>query len=402
MVRKTEIVQIQCTLKSYAHEGIRSQAMDTNQNAPDPVWPAGSPTEAGFDPDRLAEAVSFAAAHETRWSRDMYIDGIFVGSVHVDDKPPYNRPMGPVLPRGGANGLVLRHGRLVAEWGDTRATDMTFSIAKSYLAILTGLAFDKGLIGSIDEPVGERVKDGGFDDPHNSQISWRHLLEQTSEWRGELFERPDSVDWHRQVGPSVTSGASNAKGAERSLAAPGTHFEYNDVRVNRLGLSLLRLFKRPLPEVLKEQIMDPIGCSTTWAWHGYETSWVEVDGRRMQSVPGGGHWGGGIVISSRDHARLGQLIMNEGRWEGRQLLSQEWVRAMLTPSRLNPTYGLLWWLNTDRLLYPQAPETSVFALGGGSNIIWIDKPRDLVIVIRWLDKPYTDELIGRFTNAIEA
>jgi CubicO group peptidase (beta-lactamase class C family) len=346
--------------------------MDMNDKATGPVWLASSPAEAGFDPALLAQAVSFAAAHETGWARDMYINGIFVGSAHVDDKPPYNQPMGPVFPRSGANGLLLRHGRLVAEWGDTLATDMTFSIAKSYLAILTGLAVDRGLIGSIDEPVGERVKDGGFDDAHNSTITWRHLLEQTSEWYGELFDRPDSVDWHRQVGPSVTSGERNEKGADRALAAPGSHFEYNDVRVNRLGLSLLRVFKRPLPEVLKEHIMDPIGCSQTWAWHGYETSWVEIDGQRIQSVPGGGHWGGGIVISSRDHARLGQLIMNEGQWEGWQLLSREWIQAMLTPSRLNPTYGLLWWLNTGKRLYPHVPETSVFALGGGSNIIWID------------------------------
>ncbi|MBZ6078981.1 serine hydrolase domain-containing protein [Microvirga puerhi] len=375
--------------------------MDIN-NATTPVWLTSSPAEAGFDPHHLEEAVTFAISSETRWPRDMYIDGIFVGSAHVDDKPPYNRPMGPVFARGGANGLVLRHGKLVAEWGDTHRTDMTFSIAKSYLAILTGLAFDKGLIGSIDEPVRERVKDGGFDDPHNGVITWRHLLEQTSEWHGELFERPDSVDWHRQVGPSVTSGAGNSKGTERSLASPGTHFEYNDVRVNRLGLSLLRLFKRPLPEVLKEHIMDPIGCSATWAWHGYETSWVNVDGHRMQSVPGGGHWGGGIVINSRDHARLGELIKNKGQWDGRQLLSREWVETMLVPSRLNPTYGLLWWLNTDRLLYSQAPETSVFALGGGSNIIWIDEPRDLVIVIRWLDKTCSDDLLGKFTRAIIA
>jgi CubicO group peptidase (beta-lactamase class C family) len=376
--------------------------MDVSGKAKEPVWLAADAAESGFDPGQLSEAVAFAAANETRWPRDMYIDGIFVGSVHVDDKPPYNQPMGPVVPRGGANGLVIRHGRLVAEWGDTRATDMTFSIAKSYLAILAGLAVDKGLIGSIDEKVGERVKDGGFDDPHNAAITWRHLLEQTSEWRGVLFERPDSVDWNRKVGPSVTSGSSNDKGADREVVAPGTHFEYNDVRVNRLGLSLLRVFKRPLPEVLKEHIMDPIGCSDTWAWNGYETSFVEVDGRRMQSVPGGGHWGGGIVIGSRDHARVGELILNEGRWDGRQLLSQRWVRAMLTPSRLNPTYGLLWWLNTDRRLYSQAPETSVFALGGGSNIIWVDRPRDLVVVIRWLDKPCTDELLGKITRAMTA
>lgn len=365
-------------------------------------WNAIKPEEAGFDPTKLAAAAEFALANETRWPRSMYMDdGIFVGSAHVDDKPPYNQPLGPVFPRGGANGLVLRHGKLVIEWGDTRQVDMTFSIAKSYLAILTGVAVDRGLIGSIDEPVRERVDDGGFDDPHNAPITWRHLLEQTSEWHGVLFDRPDSVDWHRNVGPDVQSGSGNRqKGSERELKTPGTHYEYNDVRVNRLGLSLLRVFREPLPEVLDREIMRPIGCSDTWRWNGYENSWVEIDGRRMQSVTGGGHWGGGIIISARDHARVGELILSRGRWDGRRLLSEAWVEAMLTPSAANPNYGLLWWLNTGGTLYPTAPDTSVFALGGGSNIIWVDEPRDLVVVARWLHKPASDELMKRITDSL--
>ncbi|WP_274629372.1 serine hydrolase domain-containing protein [Arvimicrobium flavum] len=364
-----------------------------------PQWQNVLPQEAGFDSVRLAEAVAFAETHETTWPRDMYVDGIFVGSAFVNDKPPYNQPMGPVVPRGGANGIVLRRGALVAEWGNTRHNDMTFSIAKSYLAILTGIAVEKGLISSIDERVGERVKDGGFDDPHNAQITWRQLLDQTSEWHGELFERPDSVDWNRYAGADAATGNEN-KGSERTLSTPGTHFEYNDVRVNRLGLSLLRIFKEPLPEVLDRHIMSPLGCSSTWKWNGYETSWVDVDGKRVQSVPGGGHWGGGIVISARDHARVGELILNRGRWNDQQLLSESWIDAMLTPSRAEPTYGLMWWLNPGKALYASASEASVFALGGGSNIIWVDHAKELVVVIRWVEKAHADELLGRISAAI--
>ena len=354
--------------------------------------------DARFDPDKLAAALRFAADSETQWPRSMYTDdGIFIGSAYVDDKPPYNVPLGPVFPRGGANGLVLRGGALVADWGDTRQVDMTFSIAKSYLAILTGLAVDRGLIGSIDDRVAATVQDGGFDDPHNAAITWRHLLEQTSEWHGVLFDRPDSVDWNRQVGPTTDN---RNKGGERALQPPGQHYEYNDVRVNRLALSLLRVFKRPLPEVLRESIMDPLGASDTWQWNGYENSWVDIDGRRMQSVPGGGHWGGGIIISAEDHARVGEMILHRGRIAGKQLLSERWVDAMLTPSRANRQYGLLWWLNTGRGLYPSAPETSVFALGGGQHVIWVDRPRDLVVVIRWLHKPHVDRLLGMITQAI--
>src|SRR5262249_46175523 len=156
-----------------------------------------------------------------------------------------------------------------------------------------------------------------------------HLLQQSSEWEGEIFGKSDQVDHNRQVGP----GADNRrKGERRPLRPPGTHFEYNDVRVNLLAYCLLQRFRRPLPEVLRERIMDPIGASHGWEWQGYRNSWVEIDGRRIQSVPGGGHWGGGLFIGARDHARIGLLVSRNGMWGGKSLLPAAWLAAMLAPS----------------------------------------------------------------------
>ena len=140
----------------------------------------------------------------------------------------------------------------------------------------------------------------------------------------------------------------------------------------------MRLLRRPLPEVLREAIMDPIGASDTWEWRGYRNSTIEIDGKPMESVSGGGHWGGGLFISSRDHARIGQLMLRRGSWNGRQLISERWLRELATPSATNPGYGFLWWLNTGRKLVPSAPESSIFALGGGQNAIWVDETHDLV------------------------
>ena len=66
--------------------------------------------------------------------------------------------------------------------------------------------------------------------------------------------------------------------------------EYNDVRVNRLSLAALRVLGKPLPSVLKDRIMDPIGASSSWSWNGYSTSFVDLNGKLVQSVSGGGHW----------------------------------------------------------------------------------------------------------------
>ncbi len=122
------------------------------------------------------------------------------------EEPPWNEPLGPVRPRGGPNGLVLREGRIVAEWGDTGQVDLTFSVAKSYLSILAGLAWDKGLIGDLDEPVCRRSTMAGSDPPHNDKITWHQLLQQTSEWEGELWGKPDLIDRNRSVGGRPAAG----------------------------------------------------------------------------------------------------------------------------------------------------------------------------------------------------
>jgi CubicO group peptidase (beta-lactamase class C family) len=129
------------------------------------------------DSDALAAAARYAAEHETPWSRDLAA----VVAQNFEERSPWNETLGPVRPRGGPNGLILRGGKIVAEWGDTTWVDMTFSVAKSYLSILAGLAWDRELIRDPGDPVRLTVDDGGFDPPHNEGITWHHLLQQTSE-----------------------------------------------------------------------------------------------------------------------------------------------------------------------------------------------------------------------------
>lgn len=340
--------------------------------------PAIEAREAGFDADRLAEAIGFACANESTMNRDI---GRALEDGYFGDPGTYGEVIGPARPRGDPSGMILRSGRVVASWGPVCAPDMTFSIAKSYLAICAGIAWDDGLI-RLDDPAGDIVPDL-FASPQNRAITWRHLLQLTSEWEGELWGKPDQIDRHRSTGR--TAGTSGPKGSHRALQAPGAFWEYNDVRVNVLAYALTRVFGRPLPEVLDERIMRPIGASRAWEWHGYRTSWVEIGGRRIQSVAGGAHWGGGMFIPTTDHARVGLLMLNRGRWGERQLLSEEWVEQCVTPCALNPNYGFLWWLNRDRTQCPPAPASSFFALGVGRNAIWIDPGLDLVAVVRWIE-----------------
>lgn len=348
----------------------------------------------------LQNAIDFAIAHEIDWARDPAADAAHWG-IHLSDPPPWNVLRGPVHARGPASGVVLRGRQILAQWGEPDRADLTFSIAKTYLAILAGLAHDRGLMPDPNEPVRQRVLGIGFDSAHNASITWLQLLQQTSEWEGHCFGLPEQVDRYRTV---IYGGepAQGAKGEARPLRTPGTFWEYNDVRINQLSLALLHLFGQALPEVFDEAVMKPLGCTSAWQWVGYSDTWTEITDRqgaqrRVQSVPGGTHWGGGVSISAHDQARIARLVLDRGLHHAAdgsstRILSEAWVDRMLTPCPIAPFYGLLTWLNDGpKQVYPAASRRSSFMIGAGGQCAWMDPDRDLVVVSRWLAPEHTNE-----------
>lgn len=352
-------------------------------------WERKNPVNLGFNASQLDKAVEFAKANEYSGAKDLRI--AILESFGFE---PYLEIVGPTKRRGGPAGVIVRNGYIVAEWGDVKRVDMTFSVTKSYLSTVAGLALDEGLIGDVDNPVKEYVWDGTFEGAHNEKITWDHLLTQSSDWSGTLFGMQDWADR-----PPREGGIDEWK--SRELREPGTVFEYNDVRVNVLAYSLLQVWRRSLPSVLKERIMDPIGASSTWRWYGYETSWVDVDGYKIQSVSGGGHSGGGVFINTLDQARFGLLFLRNGKWNGEQLISKEWISMACEPSKASERYGYMWWLNKGPRAAPMFPETAFWAEGFGGNFIVIDPENDMVVAVRWLQPSKFVEFMMMVMDSLE-
>lgn len=349
-------------------------------------WQEIAVAKSGLKEAGLNAAIAFAKDHEYSGSRDLRI-AILKGF----EREPFHEILGPTKKRGGPTGMILKNGYLVASWGDTKRVDMTFSVTKSFLSTVAGLAVDRKIIATTKDFVGQYVWDGTFGGNHNAGISWEHLLQQNSAWSGELWGVKDWADRPPREG--------NIDDWKFALPkTPGTVMEYNDVRVNVLAYALTHVWRKPLPMVLKEQLMDKIGASSTWRWYGYDHAWTEIDGIQMKSVTGGGHSGAGMFISTEDMARFGLLFLNEGKWNSDSIISKEWILQATQASTPNPNYGYMWWLNKKGgRHWEELSENIYYAAGFGGNFIVVDKENDMVVVTRWLEP----NKIGEFMRLLQ-
>ncbi len=373
-------------------------------------WAHKSPQKLGFDTAALHQAIVLAQANEAKTPRDQA-----VAQALSFGKEPFSEGVGPFAARGAETGLIIYKGYIVAEWGDPNQIEMTHSVTKSFLSTVVGLAVEKGLIKNVFDTVTKYVppievynplqinrpaEELGtpelltpFASPHNKTLTWDVMLRQTSDWEGTLWGKPDWAD--RPQGNA-------SEWIDRKRNEPGTVWKYNDTRVNALALATTSVWRQPLPKVLKEYIMDQIGASNTWRWYGYRNSWIVLDGQAVQSVAGGGHYGGGMFINAYDMARFGLLTLHRGNWNGKQLISENWVQQALTPTTANPGYGYMnWFLNLDQKFLPSAPATAFVHLGNGNNMIYVDPEHDLVMVVRWIETKGMDGTVQKVLASLK-
>ena len=379
---------------------------------PSGAWERAAPGDVGMDADLLERARELHLENASTAPRDLAL-----AHQRSFAREPFGEQVGPFRTRGEPTAVVIRNGYLVAEWGEPHRVDNTFSVTKSFLSTTVGLAWDRGLIPDIHEPVAPlmgpvevekpecvapRPEEGAFPQvpapfepfagDHAGRITWDHLLRQTSDWEGMLWCKPDWADRPAQDADTWTT---------RERHEPGSVYEYNDVRVNLLALASLNVWREPLPRILREHVMDPIGASPTWRWTGYKTSWIYLDGVPVQSVSGGAHWGGGMFISARDMARFGLLHLRDGQWDGQEILSPDWLQMARTPGEANARYGFMnYFLNPDRAALSRTPETSHRHVGAGQNIIYVDPDNDLVVVVRWIRGGALNEFLGTIVDAV--
>ena len=175
-------------------------------------WQKQTAEQARIDAAKLDAAIKFASANENPATKDLAVD-----LATTFGREPFDTPIGPVKPRGALSGIIIKNGYIVAEWGETTRVDMTFSVTKTFLSTVVGLMSQKGLIRDVTDLVKDYMPPGDaaalFDGPHNSKITWEHLLRQTSDWQGTIWGKPDWAD--------RPEGQTPADWPNRKLSEPG-------------------------------------------------------------------------------------------------------------------------------------------------------------------------------------
>lgn len=294
--------------------------------------------------------------------------------------PALRRAADALGARGERQGLVVvRHGVLVFEtyWknayhlGRPDWPNVSFSSGKSWGSAMVGRAVTEGLLKTSDLVA-------KYHDPMVSGLrpdtTIEHLLTMTS--GGTLNVKPSSrrpprLDEPATAGPGVEY-ARQAEGERGSppgygvSIAPGSTFYYDGAPADHLANVVAAASGVTSLRYMMEHVVRPLGCET----FRYQPEGVDKAGNIRI--------GGSILLSCRDMARLGQLYLNRGRWADGQLVSADYIARALTPSRLNPSYGYLWWLNGAGRV-PAAPRDMVFAAGARGQFCFVLPRHDMVI-----------------------
>jgi CubicO group peptidase (beta-lactamase class C family) len=288
--------------------------------------------------------------------------------------------------------IIIHQGYMIAEWYENGAApDTTFNIhscSKSFTGTAYGILFDdrrRGVEGlktaDLDSPAYPFIPAGyPLTDPRKERITLRHLLSMSSGIAGESIG-VYGVRVHPGINPFAAALGhfpvlARDTGAEvwvsQLAAEPGTRWDYCDPAFAHLSLAFLGISGQELSQFMQARVFDRIGIeSLTWDWMGLDDGQI---GRHTTPFSG-------VHVTARELARFGYLMLRDGAWEGQEIVSPWWLEECTRSSQTdNPGYGLTWWINPRRYLWPGVPEDAFAAMGYNCNLCCIIPSLDLVIV----------------------
>ncbi len=300
-----------------------------------------------------------------------------------------------VTDRSVTSTLVLKNGQIVHEayYQGTGPDDqrISWSIAKSYLSALFGILVAEGAITSLDAPVTDYVptlKGSAYDG-----ATIRNVLQMSS---GITFDEDyldPSSDINRMGRILALGGRMDdfAAGLTDSTTEPGVEWKYTSIDTHIVGMVARAATGRDIPDLMAEKLIEPMGLE--------HTPYYITDGVGVAFVLGG------LNFSTRDYARFGQMILQNGSWQGQQIVPADWIAASTAPSaRTKPGkigYGYQWWIPVG------ATAGQFMGRGIYGQYLYIDQQAGVVIVTTGADRKFresgvNERNINMFRDIVDA
>lgn len=263
---------------------------------------------------------------------------------------------------------------------------ISWSVAKSVLSLLLGTLVDDGTIPDLDAPVTDyapALRGSAYD---------RATIRQVAMMASGVAFDEDYLDFWSDINRMgrvlALGGAMDgfAAGQSARRGAPGADWQYVSIDTHVLGMVIRGASGRSIPELVEERLFRPLGLM--------RAPFYVTDGHGVAFVLGG------LSLTTRDYARIGQLVLNGGAWNGRQLVSRDWLAESTAPQAPGGAlYGYQWWM-------PDDSGAVVYARGVYGQFVWIDRSRDVVIAVNSADRAFLDDGVLDTTiamlNAISA
>jgi len=280
--------------------------------------------------------------------------------------------------------LVIQDGEVLHEdyWltGGPSVNWMSMSVAKSFVSALIGIAIDDGLIEGVATPITRYVpelKGSAYDG-----VRIKDVLQMSSgaRWNEDYSDPESDIMRYGQVWAGVGGGSFDAftKTLTRERE-PGTYNYYNSTDTQALGMLLSRATGMTVSAYAEQELWLPLGMQ-------HDGYWI-ADSKGVEMAAGG------LQVTALDYAKLGQLFLQKGRWQGKQLIPEQWVADSLiadaphVQAAAHPDYpmgyGYQWWLpvRENSSAAENADEDAEFAaIGVYNQFIYVDPARELVIV----------------------
>lgn len=292
----------------------------------------------------------------------------------------------------GVHGVIVRqHGKDVAEWyfagedaafrddrpmplGKVTFTAETLhdvrSVTKSVVSLLFGIALADNTEAALEAPVFDWFPEfAALRTPERERIRVRDVLSMTSGWHWDEWTYPYTDPRNSEIAMDIAPDPQRYVLEQAIDVPPGTRWTYSGGDVALAGAIVARAAKMPLDEFARTRLFEPMGIRFEWSRN-------HVQGTPIPRAASG------LRLTPRDMAKLGQLVLQQGRWGEHQLVPAEWIarataQQAALPGREFPggSYGYLWWRGTER------GHAWVGAIGNGGQRIWIVPSLDLVLVM---------------------